>query len=143
MAIFPSVGSRISFTLRIMVKTGTSARALRTEEDNLSAPGPVMFMAGIVSIVVIISLNVRNALTIVCSPPHVPWAPVMVTTDQSRPPLHSWEAEDKRTTQDFWPLLICVLKAAAILISNVSSFIYSFKMFYYVYTVSHHLENTI
>ena len=53
-----------------MVKTGTSAPA-DIEEDNLSAPGLVMFMAGIVSIVVIISLNVRNVLTIVCSPPHV------------------------------------------------------------------------
>ena len=39
---------------------------------------PGMFMAGIVSIVVIISLNVRNALPIVCSlSPRA--APVMVT----------------------------------------------------------------
>ena len=50
------------------------------EEDNLSAAlvWPGMFMAGIVSIVVIISLNVRNALPIVCSlSPRA--APVMVT----------------------------------------------------------------
>ena len=40
------------------------------EEDNLSAG--LVFMAGIVSIVVIISLNVRNVLPIVCSlSPHV------------------------------------------------------------------------
>ena len=81
MAIFPSVGSRISFTVSIMVKTGTSGPAkIYIEEDNLSAAlvWPGMFMAGIVSIVVIISLNVRNALPIVCSlSPRA--APVMVT----------------------------------------------------------------
>ena len=46
------------------------------EEDNLSAG--LVFMAGIVSIVVIISLNVRNVLPIVCSLSSRA-APVMVT----------------------------------------------------------------